>query len=267
MRNILSLLVLFLSIHSFSQVKILSWNIENIGKSKTDAELNFIANTIYNYDIIAIQEVVAGYGGAQAIAKLAAILNEKGQKWDYSISNPTSGTSYKRERYAYIWKTSKAKLKGNAWLEKKFHLQIDREPYLATFEIDKKTITLVNFHAITKSKQPETEIKYFKFFPEEYPNLKLIFIGDFNCPESHTVFNPLKKMGYAPIFEKQKTTLKQKCQDDNCLASEFDNIFYKKNTVQYINSGVISFHKKFISLNEARKISDHIPIWFEFSAN
>ncbi|MBF4519505.1 endonuclease/exonuclease/phosphatase family protein [Flavobacterium sp. ANB] len=267
MKNILSLFILFCTIHSFSQVKILSWNIENFGKSKTDSQLNYIANTIYSYDIIAIQEVVAGYGGAQAVAKLAGILNEKGLQWDYSISNPTSGNSYKRERYAYIWKTSKAKLKGNTWLEKKYHLEIDREPYFATFEINKKLITLVNFHAITKSKQPETEIKYFKFLPQEYPNLKLIFIGDFNCPQSHTVFNPLKKMGYSPIFEKQKTTLKQKCKADNCLASEFDNIFYKKNTVQYINSGVIPFYKKFNSLSEARKISDHIPVWFEFSLN
>jgi len=124
---------------------------------------------------------------------------------------------------------------------------------------------LVNFHAITKSRQPETEIKYFKFLPQEYSNLNLIFVGDFNCPQSHTVFNPLKKMGYFPVFQNQKTTLKQKCKNDNCLASEFDNILFKTTTINYINSGVVSFYKKFNSLKEARKISDHIPIWFEFS--
>ena len=165
MKKILSLFILFFTIHSFSQIKIVSWNIENFGKSKTYSDLNFIANTVRNYDIVVIQEVVAGYGGAQAVSKLAQILNEKGSKWDYTISNPTSGDSYKKERYAYIWKTSKAKLKGNAWLEKKYHLEIDREPYFATFETDNRTITLVNFHAITKKKQPEREIKFFKFLP------------------------------------------------------------------------------------------------------
>ncbi len=183
MKNILSLFILFFSFQSFSQVKIVSWNIENFGKSKTCSHLNVIANTIRTYDIVVIQEVVAGYGGAQAVSRLAEILNEKGSKWDYTISNPTSGDSYKKERYAYIWKTAKAKLKGNAWLEKKYNAEIDREPYFATFEIDKKTITLVNFHAITKKMQPETEIKYFKFLPQEYPSLKLVFIGDFNCPQ------------------------------------------------------------------------------------
>ena len=264
MKNILSFILLFFTLLSFSQTKILSWNLENFGKSKSDAELNFIANTILDYDIIAIQEVVAGYGGAQAIAKLTSILNEKGLRWDYSISNPTSSSSYKTERYAFIWKTNKVKIIGNAWLEKKYHLEIDREPYFATFEIDKKTITLVNFHAITKNKQPETEIKYFKFLPAEYPKLNLVFMGDFNCPQSHSVFGPLKKAGYSTILENQKTSLKQKCQNNNCLASEFDNIFYKTSFLTYKNSGIVSFYKQFNSLQEARKISDHIPIWFEF---
>ncbi|WP_281232171.1 endonuclease/exonuclease/phosphatase family protein [Flavobacterium gelatinilyticum] len=268
MKNITGyLLFLFITFQSFSQVKIISWNIENFGKSKSQSSLGFIASTISNYDIVAIQEVVAGYGGAQTVAKLAALLNEKGSKWDYTISNPTSGSSYKTERYAFLWKPGKVKLKGDAWLEKKFHLVIDREPYFATFEVNKKTFTVVNFHAITKSKQPETEIKYFKFLPQEYPDLNLVFAGDFNCPESHTVFNPLKKMGYVSVFQKQKTTLKQKCVAEICLASEFDNIFYDTAKLKVLNFGVIHFYKKFNSLQEARKISDHIPAWTEFSLN
>lgn len=265
MKYLLSFVLLLFTFLTFSQTKVLSWNLENFGKSKSETELNFIASTIAAYDIIAIQEVVAGYGGAQAVAKLAMVLNEKGSKWDYAISDPTSGTSYKTERYAFLWKTDKAKLKGNTWLEKKYHLEIDREPFFATFEINKKIITLVNYHAITKNKQPETEIKYFKFLPLEYPNLNLVFMGDFNCPQSHTVFNPLKKMGYSPILQNQKTTLKQQCINTTCLASEFDNIFYKTDSVNYINSGTIPFYTKFNSLKEARRISDHIPIWFEFS--
>lgn len=267
MKNFLSFVLFFFTLLTFSQTKILSWNLENFGKSKSDFELNYIASTILDYDIIAIQEVVAGYGGAQAVAKLVSLLNEKGSKWDYTISDPTSSSSYKTERYAFIWKTNKVKLKGNPWLEKKYSLEIDREPYFATFEINKKTITLVNFHAITKKKQPETEIKYFKFLPTEYPTLNLVFMGDFNCPQSHSVFNPLKKMGYTSILQNQKTTLKRQCKGLNCLASEFDNIFYQSNSLKHINSGIISFHTKFKSLEEARKISDHIPIWFEFSLN
>jgi endonuclease/exonuclease/phosphatase family metal-dependent hydrolase len=95
----------------------------------------------------------------------------------------------------------------------------------------------------------------------------LIFAGDFNCPQSHTVFNPLKKMGYQSILVNQKTSLKKECKNGKCLASEFDNIYYNDCKINSLNSGIISFYKNFNSLQEARAISDHIPIWLEFSLN
>lgn len=267
MKSFFSFLFLLIYCVVFSQTKLISWNLENFGKSKSEETINYIANSLRDYDLIAIQEVVAGYGGAQAVAKLADELNRKGAKWDYVISDPTSSSAYKTERYAFIWKTSKLKKIGRAWLEKKYHLEIDREPYFCTFQFENKQFTVANFHAITKNRQPETEIKYFKFLPEEYPTLNLIFVGDFNCPQSHTVFNPLKKMGYQSILVNQKTSLKKECRNDKCLASEFDNMYFKTSKITTINSGVIPFHQSFNSLQEARIISDHIPIWLEFSLN
>ena len=267
MKSFLFILLFLIHSFGFSQVKLLSWNIENLGKSKSDSTITYIAETAKNYDIIAIQEVVAGYGGAQAVARLADELNRKGTKWDYTISDPTSSSAYKTERYSFIWKTSKVKKIGKAWLEQKYHLEIDREPYFCTFLYEGKQFTVVNFHAITKKRQPETEIKYFKFLPDEYPDLNLIFAGDFNCPESHTVFNPLKKMGYQSILVGQKTSLKKECREDLCLASEFDNMFFNAAKIKHVNSGVIHFYQNFNSFLEARLISDHIPIWFEFSLN
>jgi deoxyribonuclease-1-like protein len=267
-KPVIILLFLFTIKGLSAQIKIASWNLENLGKSKPEVVISFIANAIKDFDIIAIQEVVGGDGGAGAVARLADELNRKGSKWDYRISDLTSGeNSYKRERYAFIWKTSKVSIIGMPWLEIEYSNEINREPFFATFKIKDKTFTLVNFHAITKKMQPETEIKYFKFLPAEYADKNLIFCGDFNCPQSHTVFNPLKKMGYQPIFTGQKTSLKMKPINDDCLASEFDNIFYHPEKTRFINSGVIHFYKSFVSLKEARMVSDHIPIWFEFSLN
>jgi endonuclease/exonuclease/phosphatase family metal-dependent hydrolase len=264
MRKIL-FLILFTASPLFSQVKLISWNVENLGSSKSPSDLLYIVNILKDYDVVALQEVVAGDGGAQAVAKLADELNRKGSKWDYTISDPTSSSAYKTERYAFLWKTSKVKKVGEAWLEKKYHLEIDREPYYCTFDYKGKSFTIVNFHAITKSRQPETEIKYFKFLPEVYPNLNLLFVGDFNCPQSHTVFNPLRKLGYLPIFINQKTSLKKECKDDDCLASEFDNIWFHTSKIKIVNAKIIPFYKNFESLAAARKISDHVPVFFEFS--
>ena len=267
MKYIFTFLFLFFSIILNAQVKLLSWNLENFGKSKSDSTIIFIANTIKNNDIVAIQEVVAGYGGSQAVVKLIDELNRKGEKWDYTISDPTSSSAYKTEKYAFLWKTAKIKKKGKAWLEKKYHLEIDREPYYCTFEYNNKQFTIANFHAITKSKQPETEIKYFKFLPEQYPNLNLLFLGDFNCPQSHTVFNPLKKMGFKSAFTNQKTSLKNEYVGQNCLASEFDNIWYRTSAITITKSKVIHFYKSFSTIKKAKEISDHIPIMVEMIIN
>lgn len=208
-------------------ISICSWNLKDLGNSKSDSEIRYISGILKNYDINVLQEVVAISGGTQAVARLVDALNRSGSSWDYCISNPTSSSAYKAERYAFIWNKSKVSKVGDAWLEKKFNLEIDREPYFASFQKEGKIFTLVNFHAITKSKQPETEIKYFKFLPAEYPTLNLIFCGDFNLPESHSVFNPLKSMGYSSLLQGQKTTLRVRCLSDGCLSSEYDNIFYK----------------------------------------
>jgi endonuclease/exonuclease/phosphatase family metal-dependent hydrolase len=239
----------------------------NFGKSKSDSELEFIATTLNKYDIVTIQEVVAGNGGAKAVSRLVAVLNNKGFQWDYAISDATtSGNPSSRERYAFLWKVSQVKKIGKSWLEQNFQKEIDREPFMSTFEYKGKQFTLASFHAVPKKKNPESEIKYFKLLPALYPKLNLIFMGDFNCPQSNTVFIPLKKKGYKSILANQKTSLRQKCINNYCLASEYDNMFYDAMKTTSLNSGIIPFYEKFITLKEARKISDHVPIWgiFQF---
>jgi deoxyribonuclease-1-like protein len=112
MKKWLIIFYVFFTTALFSQPRLLSWNLQNFGKSKSNSEIAFIANTIKDFDIIAIQEVVAGYGGAQAVAMLADELNRKGSKWDYVISDPTSSSAYTTERYAFIWKTANLKKIG-----------------------------------------------------------------------------------------------------------------------------------------------------------
>ena len=242
-------------------VSICSWNIQHFGATKSDQQIAFIANTIKDYDIIAIQEVVAGKGGMEAVIRLHDALTEFGHSWDYSISEPTSSSANFAERYAFLWRSDKVRLAGEPWLDDKYNAVIEREPYLATFRVRRKRLTLVNYHAIPKQRQPETEIKYFKFFPEEYAGLALIFCGDFNLPSSHTVFNPLKKMGYQPAFVGQKTSLRHRCLDDGCLASELDNFFFPASRFRLTGKGVIHFYEAFEDFEDARRISDHVPIY------
>jgi endonuclease/exonuclease/phosphatase family metal-dependent hydrolase len=248
----------------FASVTVCSWNIQNFGRSKSPETLDFIAKTLQSFDIIAIEEVVAGDGGAPAVAKLADLMNRKGKSWDYCISQPTSTKGRKSERYAYIWNKSKIARVGEAWLERKYSGEIEREPYMATFRKDGKSFTMACFHAVPKSSAPETEIKYFKYIPGVYPSLNLIFCGDFNCPQSHSVFTPLKKMGYSPALRNQKTTLRDKCLNGDCLASEYDNFFYNHGRVKALEAGIVHFYHSFEAIRDAKKISDHLPVKLTF---
>ena len=132
---------------------------------------------------------------------------------------------------------------------------------MSTFDYKGSRFTIASFHAVPKKKNPEKEIKYFKYLPSLYPKLNIIFMGDFNCSQSNTVFNPLKNMGYKSILTNQKTSLRQKCLKQDCLASEYDNMFYFSKKVTVEKAGVENFYTQFVNLKEARKISDHIPIY------
>lgn len=266
LKKVTLLIFLFLSFTVFSQkaeVKLVSWNIQDFGKTKNSKELEDIAEILRNADIIAIQEVVAGFGGAQAVAKLADILNRKGSKWDYAVSDPTHSTKYVTERYAFIWKTRHIKIKNRGWLLDELDAEVDREPFLLHFYLDQKELTILNFHSRPYNKDPESEIRAINALVLDSLKTPLILAGDFNVDEKKPVFDPLKSAGYRPAITNQKTTLKRVCKRGDYLNYPIDNIFYSKD-VEKIEGGIIDFVRFCDKLEKARKLSDHLPVFLKF---
>ena len=267
MRYFITVLIILTCYAAVAQVTVCSWNIQNLGRSKTDKDIAFIAGVLKKYDAVAIIEVVAGDGGPQAVARLSEALNRTGARWDYSISDPTTSYAHGTERYAFLWKTSRLTRIGPAWLERKYSDIIDREPYLISLKTGARTFTLAAYHAVPTAKHPGEEIPYLQYIPAEYPNRNIIFCGDYNLSQANEAFLPLKALGYKPALVKQKTSLKRECNEKGCLASEYDNVFYHPQYTKYISSGVELFYTSFGTLAEAKKISDHIPVFFKFSLN
>lgn len=264
-----ALLLVPVGVPAQTRISIVSWNLENFGRTKSEKTVQFIAQTINCYDIVAIQEVVGERGGIQAVHRLVLALNNNNPAgpWKSTVSNMTTGSAYQSERYAYLWNTSKIKIINTGWLDQKYALEIEREPFLARFACKKDTFTLVNFHSVPKKRHPEHEIKYLKFFPAEYPDYNLLFMGDFNTSHRNNVFNPLKSKGYRPVLKRQKTTLRMECIKGDCLASEYDNIFYNDNKIRFIRSEIIPFYRLYPDMKSARKVSDHVPVVFTFAVN
>ncbi|WP_375559554.1 endonuclease/exonuclease/phosphatase family protein [Bernardetia sp. OM2101] len=251
-------------------IKVLSWNLYNFGKSKDAKEIEYIAKKLKDYDIVAIQEVSTSLYGIRAVGKLANELNRTGSKWEYKISEPTSGNG--KERYAYVWKTAtknaKISLKKD-WLEESIEAKVDREPYMGRFEINYKkdkttnTVLIGSFHAVPKSKDPEKEVVFLEEIPNRYKTDNILILGDFNLDGKHEAFDVLRNRSFVAAFKGQKTSLRMKEKDGNPLNEEYDNIFVETRAFVIKKADVIHFYKDYNSLKDARYISDHIPIWVE----
>lgn len=265
MPNLLPLLltITLLQTSGLAQTSLISWNIRDFGQTKSDAEIRQIAQILRDADLAALQEVVAGPGGAQAVARLADELNRTGAKWDYRISDPTSSPPYKTERYAFLWKTSRVQLIGRPWLEQNLPETVFREPFMGRFRINGQTILLANFHARRYDENPEEEILLLARLPGLYPSDIVVIAGDFNASETADAFQELYKLGYRAALRGQKTTLKRSC-DEGYLNHAIDNIYFPEKKITLLKAEAIDFVGNCQNLEVARGISDHLPVRVEW---
>lgn len=248
---------------------LLSWNIQDLGQSKDDGEIRSIAEIINEFDIIAVQEVVAkDPRGAQAIAQIADELNRMGDRWDYRVSDPThSPSAHISERYAFFWRASKIQLIGRPYLDRELAHACYREPYLGQFRLKAggTPFHVVNFHSRTYDDQPEDEIAHFIHYQNRLASELVFLAGDFNLSEDHPVWSPFYELGYQPSIFATPTTLKRKCSGSNYLNHSIDNIYYDEDVVELHRSGRVDFVKDCELLEIRRGLSDHLPVFLECS--
>lgn len=244
-------------------VSIATWNLYNFGRSKDAREMAAIAEVLRDFDVVAVQEVSTGPAGPQAVARLADELGRRGAAWDYVVSDPTSGDG--SERYAYLWKPSRARLVGRPWLEPSLAEAIDREPFLARFEAGGRRVLLASFHAVPRAKNPGEEVARLSALQAHYPDDDLLVLGDFNLSQKDEAFDGLKRGGLSPVLVGQKTSIRMKAKEsglpDAHLANEYDNIFVEAPPLAVDTAGIVDFTTRFPTLEEARKISDHLPVF------
>ena len=263
-RSFVLLILLFLFVASHppkNTLSIISWNIRDFGKTKDETEIETIAQIVKDFDLVVIQEVVAGNGGAQAVARLADQLNRMDAKWDYAISDPTIIPPYKTERYAFLWKPHKLQKIGNFSLIKELEDTVYREPYMGKFKFYDEEIYILNYHSRKYDDKPEVEVKAITEYML-YTNPKVsVIAGDFNLKENEAAFNELYRNGYSTVVNNKKTTLKRTCSGNNYFNHPIDNIFIDNSKFSILESGVIDFVKDCENLDKARKISDHLPVY------
>lgn len=267
MRGKIRLLILFcllicsqLGYSQNSEFTLISWNIRDFGDSKDSLEIERIAEILRDADIVSIQEVVAGPGGSKAVARLSDVLNRKGAKWDYQISDPTGSPKGAKEKYALLWKTSRLKRRGRGNLLKELDSQIYREPFLMNLYSNNRKISILSFHARPK----KAAVKEVQVLAEYLINEeKIVVVGDFNLKYDHGSFEPFRSRFFNSVISDEKTTIKKGCKKGDYMHNSYDNIIYPWDFDVY-NSGRIDYIKSCDKVKSANTLSDHLPIMIQF---
>ena len=257
------LLILVFCMTSFlsfaEEAYIASFNILRLGDD-TNKNLVKTAQIIAPFDIIGLVEVIHKDG----VENLVKVLNkETKEKWEYHISPYGVGSRKHKEFFAYVYKKNKVKFIKSEGFYKNGKSTLLREPYGATFKINKFDFTFVLVHTIYGKDEASRKAENFKmvkvydYFQDRDKREKdIIIAGDFNLYALDESFKPLLK--HKDVLDTSiKTTLSPRGR-----ANSYDNMFLSTKYTQEFTgvSGAIDFAEG--NYAEMRKtISDHLPIF------
>ena len=246
-------------------IKIASFNIQVFGRSKANKPevMKVIADIIKQFDIVAVQEIRDNSG--TAIKKLMSML---GVQYHYIISKRLGRTSSK-EQYAYIYR------EGVELLQRPFEHPdtldlFHRQPFIAHFKKGEFDFMLVTIHIDPDEAEEEIyELNNVVIETiDKFGEPDIIILGDLNADCSY--FNESKK---GVLNETVYSWLIPDWIDTNLAKSSctYDRIIITKTQTENDFTGVygvVYFDMKYnLSYKEAKKISDHYPVWCEFWTN
>jgi endonuclease/exonuclease/phosphatase family metal-dependent hydrolase len=265
------------------------WKSETGDSPKRDLHaLSCIAEIVSRFDVVALQEV------KRNLKALRHLLKALGPNWGLILTDVTKGDSGNGERMAFVYDSRKVKLSGLACelvvpreqlnriapdaLEKQFA----RTPYAVSFQVNTKTFILVTLHVLY-GRQPEErtpELKAIADWLSEWArdvnawDHNLIALGDFNIDRKDD-------SRYRAFVSSGLHVPEDLCDIPRTIFSEpkfYDQIAWFSGrggmpalSLQYLRGGIYDFAPtamKSRDLNRAQlswRISDHYPLWAEFS--
>lgn len=255
-----------------SELKLAAWNIRILSdNSRDDAELHKIAQTLIDYDFIAISEL----RDEKVLKRLQRILSESGAEYGYLMSEPVGreGSPHK-ERYAFLY------YKGMVSVVTDGKLYPDgadgednfvRDPYWATFRAGKFDFSVIAVHVVwgdaVVSRQAEVmELAEVYAYVQEANGAEddVLLVGDFNR-------EPDDVLAYSNLMTLPSMTHLFRLPDKSHIrdSSLYDNIFFQTDYVtEYLGrSGIDKFDETDFGNDDKAAnlaVSDHRPVWAVF---
>jgi endonuclease/exonuclease/phosphatase family metal-dependent hydrolase len=196
-------------------------------------------------------------------------VNVNGRAYD-KVVGPRLGRSNSTEQYAFLYDTAAIEVnRGSIFTVNDPEDLLHREPLVAMFRVrgpppeQAFTFVLVNIHTDPDQAQAETStlaLVYQAVRRASNGEDDIIVLGDLNVDDKH--LGELGRLdGVQPIVRGVFTNTKQNAQYDNIIRHQPSTTEFSGRWGVY---DVQRLHN--LTLDQALQVSDHLPIWAEFSA-
>lgn len=250
-------------------IRVASFNIQVFGQSKLSEKqvVQKLAEIVRQFDVIAVQEIRSK--DQSLMPEFIKIINASGAGYDYLIS-PRLGRTSSKEQYVFLYRSAVVKpIPGSAYMINDPQDLLHREPFVASFRAEIQqasvrpfTFTLINIHTDPDEAQWEVDnlADVYKYVAEKNRQEDDIFIvGDLNVSA-----RKLSALTSIPALD----SVLEEIPTNTRRTRQYDHIVLNRNTTAEFtgNAGVFDMEASFgLTREQALKLSDHQPIWAEFS--
>ncbi|MCE9547536.1 MAG: endonuclease/exonuclease/phosphatase family protein [Planctomycetia bacterium] len=249
-------------------IRVGSFNIQIFGTSKAAKPrvMQVLCEVARGFDVLAIQEVRCK--DDTLLPRFVEQINANGAHYDYVIG-PRLGKSVSKEQYAFIFNADTIEIDRSATYTVADPDQLlQRSPLVAMFRArgppaDKAfTFKLVDIHTSPQDVKHELDVLsdvYRAVLHDGRNEDDVILLGDLNASE-HELGKLGQVSGITWAIADTATNTRRNKSYDNML-------FMARETNEYTGrSGVVDVLRQFnLTTEQALEVSDHLPIWAEFS--
>jgi endonuclease/exonuclease/phosphatase family metal-dependent hydrolase len=251
-------------------IRIASFNIQTFGDAKATKPylMATLAAIIHHFHLVAIQEIRT-QDDYFLDNFLRSYVNQNGRVYD-RIVGPRLGRSSSTEQYAFLYDTAAIEVnRYSIYTVNDPDDLLHREPLVAMFRVrgpppqQAFTFILANIH----TDPDETEIEL-DALAQVYQAVRrasggeddILLLGDLNVDDQR--LGQLSRLeGVRPIVRGVFTNTRQTALYDNIVV-------HQPSTTEFTGRwGVFNFQQLFkLTSDQALQVSDHLPVWAEFSA-
>jgi len=249
-------------------IRIASFNLQVFGETKLARPdvTRILAQIVRHFDVVAVQEIRAK--SQDVLPRFLELVNAEGAHYDFVIG-PRLGRTSSKEQYAFIYDASSIECdRESVYTVDDPDDLLHREPLVAGFRVrgpptsEAFTFTLIDIHTDPDEIKIELNVLDDVFRAVRNDGRgedDVILMGDLNADDHH--LGELGQMGYLTWAISGVAT--------NTRGTKlYDNILFDtRATTEYTGrSGVVDVLREFnLSMQQALAVSDHLPIWAEFT--